>query len=116
MERKKTIVVLLSLFLLTGCHNNLRVACSYSLDDKTIDLDIKAHNDDISSISVRTSFEIPQAVICDKERFDLLNSQLDNTYHFENNLLVREYDIEMDDTYSLKKTIDDLNSKRFYCE
>ena len=113
---EKRLIILLFLFLCGGCHNNYRIACIYELDDKSLNLDIKAINDDISSIDVRACFEVPYKALLDKEKFDFINSQLDETYHFEDNILVREYSVELDKTYSLDKTIEYLNSKRFHCE
>lgn len=102
--------------MLTGCHNNLAVACNYIADDKSITLDINAINDEISSIGVRTCFEIPQKVMCDEDKINFIKGQLDSSYHFEDNLLIREYAIVLDDVYSLDKTIQYLKTQRFYCE
>lgn len=113
---KRIVIVLLVLLVLSGCQNRLRVACNYQLEDKSIDLDIKAINDDISSINVRTCFEIPYYVLYDQDKLEFLNSQLDDSYHYEDNLLIREYEIPLDRTYSLDMTLADLRKKRFYCE
>lgn len=113
---EKRLILVLLVFILSGCHNNLRVACNYIEEDKSVDLDIKAINDDISSIKVRTCFVIPNVVMFDDEKLEFLKSQLDSSYHFEDNKLIREYDIDLDDTYSLNKTLESLRKKRFYCE
>ena len=114
MEKK--LVLLLLLIILSGCQNKKAVACSFGTEEKNISLDIKAINDDITSINVRSCFEIPYNVINDEEKFAFLNSQLDDSFHFEDNKLIREYEIELDDIYSLQKTIKYLNNKRYYCE
>lgn len=114
MEKRIAIVVLL--VLLSGCQRNLRVACNFVQDDSSIDLDIKAINDDISSIKVRTCFVIPNVVMFDETKLKFVESQLDSSYHFEDNKLIREYDIDLDDAYSLNKTVESLRKKRFYCE
>lgn len=113
---KKTIIVATLLIILTGCHNARAIACNYAVDDKSITLNIEAINDDIYSMNVRKCFEIPNVVMCDQEKYSFLLSQLDETYHFEDNLLIKEYDIELNDNYSLSSTIDYLQTKRFYCE
>lgn len=113
MEKR---LVLLILFILTGCQNKKIVACSFGLEDKNINLDINAINDDITSIRVRSCFEIPSSILSDEDKYNFIESQLDSSFHFEDNKLVREYEIELDDVYSLDKTIKYLNSKRYYCE
>lgn len=114
MEKKLTLLSLF--FLLTGCYSNHSVACIYSLQDKEVILDINAINDDITSIHERTSFVVPTEVLMNEERLNFLKSQLDNTYHFEDNLLVKERDLDIDDTYSLERTLKYLKTKRFICE
>lgn len=112
---EKRLILLIILFL-TACQNKKTVACSLGLEDKNINIDISAINDDISSIKVRSSFIIPTPILTDKDKYEFIQKQLDNTFHFEDNKLIREYDIEIDDVYSLDKTIKYLNSKRYYCE
>lgn len=114
MQEKQAIVILL--ILLTGCSNNNQVSCIYESDDKQVSLDIKAINDDISSIKVRTSFEVPYQVMLDNDFYSFLTGQLDESNHFEDNHLISEYDIALDDKYSLALTLRDLQTKRFYCE
>lgn len=113
MEKKKLIVLLL---LLTGCTNYKQAACSLNLQDKQINIDIKAINDDISSIEVRTVFEIPYSVVNNKERFGFLCKQIDEEYHFEDNLLVKEYEVNLDKNYSYALTLEYLKNKRYFCE
>lgn len=109
-------LVLIIMLILTGCSNSSLTACWYSKDSAEVNLDIKAINDDISSIHVRTSFEIPNNIIADKEKYDFILSQVDKTYHFEDNYLVKEYEVDLDDTYSLSSTKEYLKKMRFYCE
>lgn len=113
MEKR---LILLFILFLTGCQNKKTVACSLGLEDKNINIEINAINDNISSIKVRSSFEIPNSIITNKDSFDFIVKQLDSSFHFEDNKLIREYDVEIDDTYSFDKTIKYLNSKRYYCE
>lgn len=113
MEKKLVLIVLL---LLTGCQNKKIIACSFGLDDKNISIDISAINDEISSMKVRSSFEIPNSVLNDSDKYEFLKSQLNDSFHLEDNKLVREYEVAIDDVYSLDKTIERLNGKRYYCE
>lgn len=115
MEKTKGLVLVL-LVLLSGCQNNKRIACNLIQENKSIDLDIRAINDDISSIDVRTSFIVPNETLFDDKKLEFLKSQLDNSYHFEDNKLIREYSILIDNKYSLDKTLEDLRKKRYYCE
>jgi len=114
MEKK--LEILLILLLLTGCQKTKQIACSYVLEDKQITLDIVAINDEISSIHERTVFEIPNYVIMDETKLSFLEKQLDSSYHFEGNELIKEVDLKLDRIYSLNKTMDVLKTKRFICE
>lgn len=109
-------LILLTLLFLTGCGRNSVTSCTFSKDKAEVNLDIKAINDDISSIKVRTSFEIPSAILADRDKYDFILSQVDDSYHFENNYLINEYNIALDDKYSLELTKDHLKHMRFYCE
>ena len=113
MDKKALIVLLL---LLTGCENKKEIACILSTENKEVSLDIKAINDEISSIHVRNSFVIPYSVINDEDNFSFLSSQLSDDYHFEDNHLIKEYEIELDSNYSLNKTLEYLKTKRYFCE
>lgn len=113
MEKK---IIILGLILLTGCENSKVIACSYELEDKAVYLDIDAINDDIVSIHEKTCFVLPNSVLADEEKYNFIVSQLDGSYHFEDNRLVLENDLLLDDTYSLSKTLEDLKTKRFICE
>lgn len=115
MDKREALILGL-LFVLTGCHNNLRIACDLDLQDKEVCLDIYAHNDDIEKIDVRESFEIPNYVLADKDKYDFIAKQLDEQSHFEDNKIVKEYSVLLDKTYSLSETLKNLKSRRFYCE
>lgn len=110
---EKIIVLFLIVFLLCGCKNQKSTVCSYFYKDATVDIDIKSTNDVIDYFYVRLAYDLPYLK---QEFFDDLASQIDESYHFENNQLVKEYEIELDKEYSLSKTLQDLRSKRFYCE
>ena len=112
----KTTIILILLVILCGCSNNRQVSCIYENGEKKINLDIHAINDDISSVSVRTSFDVPYNVILDNDKYSFLLSQLDSTNHFEDNHLISEYALALDSKYSLDLTLKDLKTKRFVCE
>lgn len=113
MDKK---LVLLVLLILCGCSNNKVAACSYSKENSEVFIDIKAINDNIDSIKVRTYYEIPNSVICDEEKYSFLLSQLDDRYHFEDNKLVKEEELPIEDNYSFELTKDYLRSMRYYCD
>lgn len=110
-------IVLVLFILLVGCENKSRnIACILFGKDSEIYINIHAKYDDIESVEVKECFDIPSVVMADEKKFAFLNSQLDNTYHFEGNKLIKDYCIALDDTYSLEKTIEGLRTRRFYCE
>lgn len=110
------IIIILIIFLLTGCENNKHATCTFELEDKKISIDIDAINDDINEIHVRNEFILPNSFIMNDEYKKDLDSQLDSTYHYENNILVKEYDIELDDIYSYENTLKYLKTRRYLCE
>ncbi|MBO4919370.1 MAG: hypothetical protein J5365_04360 [Erysipelotrichaceae bacterium] len=111
---KKRLIILL--ILLTGCRNNRAYACSRYSNDDSITIDIGAVNDTILSFHVREAFKLPYTVLYDEKNRSLLNSQLNDSYHYENNYLVREYDLFPDRDCSLQLTLDDLQGRRYFCE
>lgn len=114
---KKAITFLIILFIVCGCKNkDTLTACTYFSDNKQLDLNIYSHYDEIYAIKVREVFDIPQRVISDESKYNFIINQLDDSYRFEDNLLVREYDVELSDIYSLYKTKDYLKDMRFNCE
>lgn len=115
MFKNKATVVLL-LLLLCGCNTQKHIACNYIEDDKEVYLDIDAIDDSIYSIKSKTCFRIPNSVLLNDNYLDDLKKQLDNSHYFEEGSLIKEEELFLDDSYSLQKTIDYLNKKRFYCE
>ena len=115
MEKSKRLIVLL-LILLSGCQKDNEVACLYEDNDESILLEIKANYDDIYKIHISDSFYIPNSVLVDENKYNDLLKVVDGKYVVQDNKLVKEYDENLDDTYSLNKTIDYLRRKRFYCE
>lgn len=109
-------IVILILLLLTGCSNNKSIACTYIDGDKSQTINIDAINDVINGINIRVCFVLPKNLLADQEKYDFIVQQLDDSYHFEDNVLVREYNIEINSQYSYELTINDLKNRRFYCE
>lgn len=102
--------------LLCSCNNHKQVACILEKENKSINLDIKAINDSILSINQRIVFELPNDLLANEEWLSLLEKQLDSSYHFEDNKLVSESTIDLDNEYSLSKTIEYLRKEKFFCE
>ena len=115
MFKKQTIIIFL--FLLAGCSKPIsNVACTCFKPDSTIQIQIKASGDDIDSIDIITSFEIPNEVLLDEDKYNFLLSQLNDSFYFENNILFKKECVVLDDKYSLEKTINNLRGRRFNCE
>lgn len=109
-------IIIFALLLLSGCGSKV-FACQYKSSGNTIDLEISAYNDDIKTIKVKTSYKLPNALILDETKFNEFKKQLNDEYHFESdNILVKESQIEINDNYSLQKTLDYLAKEHFYCE
>lgn len=112
----KRIIVTILLLLLSSCSNHKQTSCILEKDNKYIDLDIKAINDDILSIKQRVVFTLPNNLMANEEWLSLLENQLDSSYYFEENKLVSESIIELDKTYSFEKTIEYLRKEKYFCE
>lgn len=104
------------MLLITACENRKHASCVYELEGKKICLDIEAINDDIETIHVRNEFVLPHSLVFNEKYKKDLDEQLDDTYHYEDNLLVKEYDVILDDLYSYNNTLNYLNSRRYHCE
>lgn len=112
---EKRIVTIICLILLTSCSNSKTVACSYILDDKELYIDIKANNDEIVSFDVKTNYIIPTSIINKYNNYDNLSKQLNENSYIEDNKIIEEYSFEINQKYSLNKTIEYLKDKRIYC-
>ena len=111
---EKTTLVLLCL-LLCGC-NRKSASCVRFKGNDEINIQINALNDVIESIEVSEIFELPYELLSDKEEFERFSRQLDSSYHFEENRLIRRYSIILDDRYSFMETLNKLKKERFNCE
>ena len=112
MEKKLIIL----LILLSGCRNDRTYACSRYSNDDSITINLNAVNDTILAFHVREAFKLPHKLLYDEEKRSFLESQLDDSYHYENGYLVREYDLFPDEDCSLRMTLKDLNNRRYFCE
>lgn len=112
MEKKLIIL----LFLMTGCRNSRAYACSRYSNDDSITINLNAINDTILAIHVREAYKLPHTLLYDKQRKSFLDSQLDDSYHYENSYLVGEYDLFPDEDCSLQMTLEDLKTRRYICE
>ncbi len=110
---KKLIILLL---LLSGCRNNRAYACSRYSNDDSITINLNGVNDTILTFHVREAYKLPHTLLYDEQRRSFLNSQLDDSYHYENSYLVREYDLFPDEDCSLQMTLNDLKDRRYICE
>lgn len=111
---EKTLIIIFLLFILCGCQKSTLVSCvQKNNDDSYVNIDIRATDDIINSFFVRISYKLPYLKQEYKKDFD---SQLDSSYHYENDTLIKEYYEKIDGIYSLSKTKDSLIAKRFYCE
>ena len=110
---KSTLVLLCLLFW--GC-NHKSASCTRFNGNDEISIEIKALNDDIESIEVSEVFELPYDLISDNEEFARFSKQLDASYHFEDNRLIRKYTIVLDDRYSFMNTLQKLEKEHYHCE
>ena len=51
-----------------------------------------------------------------REEMRFIRKQLDSSYHFEENRLIRRYALSLDQEYSLAKTLEYLKNEKYYCE
>lgn len=109
-------IILLSLLFLCSCGSNKEVSCILEKEDRSINLNIKSINDNITSIDERIVFILPNSLMANEEWLNKLIDQLDGEYHFEDNNLVREATLQINNKYSLNKTIEYLRKERFFCE
>ncbi len=111
---EKITLILLCLFL-SACNHKSASCIRFNGNDE-ISLEIVALNDDIQSIEVCEVFELPYELLSDREEFERFRKQLDSSYHFEENRLIRRYSIVLDDRYSFMETLKKLKKERYSCE
>ena len=105
----------ITLFIIMGMQSQSASCVKFNGNDE-ISIEIKALNDDIESIEVSEVFELPYELISDNEEFARFSKQLDASYHFEDNHLIRKYTIVLDDRYSFMNTLQKLEKEHYHCE
>ena len=112
----KRITVLLLLLLLCACDKKEKtVICEKEMDDSFISIYLVSDYDAIKEIRLKEVITFPYNVLSDKEKLDDLIEQIDEDYRLEDNHLVYEKEIIIDQKYSLRKTLDELDKEYFYC-
>lgn len=109
-------LLLIIILLLCACEKEKNCSCVKIDGDKQIYLDISSIYDDIVSVSIREAFVLPYSLLLDEYSSSYLKEQLDDTYHIENNMLIREYEVIPDDRCSLQLTLSELKKELFICE
>lgn len=104
------------MILLTGCQNNQSFACSRYSGDNSIVIELNGSNDKIMSFHVREAFKLPHTLLYEEKNKAFLDEQLDDSCHYENNYLIKEYDLYPDQKYSLQMTLENLKDRRYFCE
>ena len=112
----KKILLCLFLAILCGCSKEKIVACSRFINDHQILLNIASDYDDIRQIDVMETLTLPYDLLISEEKMDFLYQQLDDSFHVEENMLVKQYQIIPEETYSLRKTLENLRERRYFCE
>ena len=108
-------MIILLLLTLSSCEKHKTIACEHLESDRQIYLNIEADYDEIRSVSVNEVFVIPYSIIADQNSMNDLRKQLDESYHFEDNRLIRSYQPFLDDIYSLSETIAYLKDLNYVC-
>ena len=114
MEKKTFALIIL--LLLCGCGRQRDVACSRFDDKNSYTLKFHSINDDIRMAEAVEVFELPEQLMADRNYFNDLSKQFDESCHLEENRLIRRCGIVLDRTYSLSKTIEELEKQRYHCE
>ena len=104
------------MFFLSACKNHRSIACEKDTGNIQTYLEIQAINDDITLINVKEVFVIDYELLMNKETKAFLDKQIDNSYYYINNSLIKEYSLIMDDRYSLYKTLEQLKKEKYFCE
>ena len=108
-------MIIFLLLSLCSCEKHKTIACERLESDRQIYLDIEADYDDIRTVSVNEVFVIPYSIIANERSMIELRKQLDDSYHFEDNRLIRFYQPFLDDIYSLSETIAYLRDLNYVC-
>lgn len=114
MDKK---IILIITVLLCGCSNeNREVTCILRNGNNHKNIKIESRYDDILSISLKEYFYIPYEYLANPEIDEDIQKQIKGIYDLEENYLVRETCFELNDAYSLSKTIESLGDKGYVCK
>lgn len=109
--------ILILLLILCSCTvKEKSIACSKFETDREIDINIKADYDKIKYVEVIQTYTLDNFLLLNEERLDVLKKQLDDTYYFVDNKLIKKEIIGINDNYSLDETIRYLRKDRYNCE
>lgn len=112
----KLFLYCLLLLLLFGCTEEKVTACSRFFNEHEVLLNITSHFDTIQTIDVTQILVLPYELLASEEKMKSLYEQIDDSCHIEENMLIKEYRILPEETCSLRKTIENLRERRYYCE
>lgn len=112
MNRLKWIIIL---FVLCGCQRQRSIACEKQAGDILTYIDIEAINDDITLIKVKEIFIIEYDLLVNDKIKTFLDKQIDESYYYLDNKLIREYTLFLDNKYSLNKTLEELKKEKYLC-
>ena len=113
MEKLKLVLLV---FILYGCSNHHSVACEKDNGNIKTYIEIQAINDDITLINIKEVFVIDYDLLMNKEIKSFLDGQIDSSYYYHDNKLIKEYSIIMDDRYSFSKTLEQFKKEKYICE
>lgn len=113
---EKRLIIILLFVLLSGCSNEKTVACSRYDGADYLQLNIKADNDDITSIEVEEVFVLPAELLANQRYYEDLRKQLDSSCSLESDRLIRQYYLPLSTTYSLAKTTEALERDHYACK
>ena len=111
----KKLIWIILFFIICGCTNKKSVACQRYADNIETYIDIQSINDDITLINVKEVFIIDYDLLMDNDIKTFLDTQIDESYYFIDNKLIKEYNLIIDNKYSLSKTLEYLKKEKYLC-
>lgn len=109
--------LVLLLVLLSSCkEKETTVSCSLYNNDNSLTYTFLSEYDVIKSIALKRTFKIPYNTIFNEEYLNNLKQQLDDSYVIEDNYLIQNLQIEIDNNYSLAKTLVYLKENKYACK
>lgn len=111
MFKKRCLILIL--VLISGCDSSRTYIATRYEKNNEIRLTITSNFDNIKTIEVRRKFKLPYELLLNDEYLSNFNSQLDNTYHYEDNFLIQEYCVPVNGKYSVSSTIAYLKEQKY---